>query len=155
MIYEDRKPSCTEEKAKKTLGQTFSPEDIDTSLLKTLDFTNPGGRTEVTYTTEEFTSLCPFSELPDFGTITIRYIPRKKIIELKSLKYYLYAFRQVRIYMEEAVNKILDDLVSVTSPEEMEVVGRFQTRGGIFTQVRAFYQRKKPNRKHRDNNRKK
>lgn len=141
MVYEKRIESEIEKKAKKTIGKGFSPEEIDLSILQTIEYEYPQEKTEVIYETDEFTSLCPFSDLPDFGTITIKYIPHKKIIELKSLKYYLYSFRQVRIYMEHAVNKILHDLVKVVEPLEMEVRGKFRVRGGISTEVVAKYKR--------------
>lgn len=142
MVYEDRYESDIEKKAKKTIGKGISPDDIDSSMLITIDYKyskNPG---VVVYETDEFTSLCPFSELPDFGKITIRYIPDKKIVELKSLKYYLYSYRQVKIYMEEVVSKILEDLVKILKPLEMEVRGKFNVRGGISTEVRSHYCRK-------------
>jgi len=90
---------------------------------------------------DEFTCLCPFSGLPDFAKITIRYIPGENCIELKSLKYYLFAYRQVKIFHEHVVNKILEDLVKVLNPVEMDVVGEFNIRGGISTKANAGYRR--------------
>ena len=87
----------------------------------------------------EFTSVCPMTGLPDFGRITIKYRPDKKIVELKSLKYYLMQFRNVGIYYEHVVNRILEDLVAVLSPKSMEVIGDFTSRGGIDTTVRAAF----------------
>jgi 7-cyano-7-deazaguanine reductase len=77
--------------------------------------------------------------LPDFGTITIRYTPDKMIVELKSLKYYLMQYRNVGIFYEHVVNRILDDLVGVLSPKWMEVRGAFTARGGIDSEVIAQY----------------
>jgi 7-cyano-7-deazaguanine reductase len=87
----------------------------------------------------EFTSVCPMTGLPDFGTVTIRYAPDKRIVELKSLKYYLLQYRNVGIFYEHVVNRILDDLVSVLSPKWMEVHGAFTARGGIDSEVTAQY----------------
>ncbi|MBW1812971.1 MAG: NADPH-dependent 7-cyano-7-deazaguanine reductase QueF [Deltaproteobacteria bacterium] len=87
----------------------------------------------------EFTSVCPMTGLPDFGTITIKYQPKNKIIELKSLKVYLLQFRNVGIFYEHVVNQILDNLVSVLEPKWLEVSGDFTARGGITTKVKAEY----------------
>jgi 7-cyano-7-deazaguanine reductase len=87
----------------------------------------------------EFTSLCPRTGLPDFGTITIRYTPHEKIIELRSLKFYFLQFRNVGIFYEHVVNKILDDLVSLVKPLSMEITGQFNIRGGITTTTKAAY----------------
>ncbi|MBD3264716.1 MAG: NADPH-dependent 7-cyano-7-deazaguanine reductase QueF [Candidatus Omnitrophica bacterium] len=139
MVYKNRKSSPAEEKAKKTAGRVFEPEEIDTTILKIIPYEYPESRITSELTTDEFTCLCPFSGLPDFARITIRYIPAKKLIELKSLKYYLYAFRNVRIYNEHAVNKILKDLVEVLDPREMEITGEFTSRGGITNKVSKKY----------------
>ena len=88
----------------------------------------------------EFTSVCPMTGLPDFGCITITYRPNKKLIELKSLKYYLLQFRNVGVFYEHVVNQILDDLVSALKPKRMEVKGNFTARGGIATEVSAVYE---------------
>lgn len=90
-------------------------------------------------TIPEFTSICPKTGLPDFGTILIRYIPDDKCIELKSLKLYIHAYRNVGIFYEHVVNKILDDLVRVCQPRNAEVVGEFNVRGGIRTKISATY----------------
>ena len=87
----------------------------------------------------EFTSLCPVTGQPDFGAITIRYIPDKTCIESKSLKLYLYSFRNHNTFHEEAVNTILDELVNRCSPRKAEVIGSFRPRGGIAIQVKACY----------------
>lgn len=87
----------------------------------------------------EFTSLCPRTGLPDFGTITIRYTPNKKIIELRSLKFYLLQYRNVGIFYEHVINKILDDLIAVVEPIHMEIKGEFNIRGGISTTTKAVY----------------
>lgn len=87
----------------------------------------------------EFTCICPKTGLPDFAVITVRYIPARLCIELKSLKYYEIFYRNVGIFNEHVVNKVLDDLVKVCRPRWMEVVGEFNARGGIKTTVSAEY----------------
>ena len=83
----------------------------------------------------EFTSMCPKTGLPDFGEIIITYVPDQTCIELKSLKYYMLAYRNQGIFYEAATNKILDDLVAACSPKKMTIVGAFTARGGITTNV--------------------
>ena len=97
----------------------------------------------VTITCPEFTSLCPKTGLPDFGTIVIEYIPDKLCIELKSLKYYLFGYRNKGIFYESAVNKITDDLKNILNPKEITVTGNFSSRGGITTSVSAKHIRPK------------
>ena len=87
----------------------------------------------------EFTCVCPKTGLPDFATIAIEYIPDKLIVELKSLKMYFIAYRNVGTFHENVVNKILDDLVAVCQPRKMKVIGEFNVRGGIKTTVSAEY----------------
>jgi 7-cyano-7-deazaguanine reductase len=83
----------------------------------------------------EFTSVCPKTGQPDFGTITIRYVPDRACVELKSLKLYLWSYRDEGAFHEAVTNRILDDLVGATSPRFIEVVGDFMVRGGIHTVV--------------------
>lgn len=87
----------------------------------------------------EFTSLCPKTGLPDFGEICITYVPDERCVELKSLKYYLIAFRDRGIFYEHVTNQILDDLVAILAPRKLTVVGDFSARGGITTSVTAEY----------------
>lgn len=96
----------------------------------------------ITINCPEFTSVCPKTGLPDFGTIIIEYIPDKTCIELKSLKYYLLRYRNQGIFYEYAVNKILDDLIKVLKPKEIKVTGNFTARGGINTSVIANYSKR-------------
>lgn len=91
----------------------------------------------------EFTSLCPKTGLPDFGTLTILYEPQKKCLELKSVKMYILAYRNMGIFYENAVNRILDDVVKACQPVWAAVVGEFNPRGGIKSVVEARYPRKK------------
>jgi len=110
--------------------------------LETFDNPYPGRNYVITIVNPEFTSVCPKTGLPDFGTITINYTPNKKCVELKSLKYYFLEYRSKGIFYESAVNKILDDLVSVLQPKWMEVIGSFTARGGITTTVKTCYTQK-------------
>ncbi len=91
----------------------------------------------------EFTSLCPLNPgQPDYATRTIKYVPDKHIIELKSLKFYLTSYRMVEIFFEEATNRILNDLVNAVKPKRMEVVAEWNVRGGIGTKVKVNYNKK-------------
>lgn len=87
----------------------------------------------------EYTAVCPVTGQPDFGTIIVRYVPDRTCIELKSLKLYLWSFRDEGHFFEQATNQILDDLVKATRPRRMTVIGRFNVRGGIRTTVIARY----------------
>ncbi|MDQ8164404.1 MAG: preQ(1) synthase [Gemmatimonadota bacterium] len=121
------------------------------SLLEAFPNPYPRRDYEIVMTCPEFTSLCPVGGIesdaeelkaleggaPDFGTITITYSPNRKCIELKSLKLYLWSFRNDGIFYERAVNTILDDLVRVVRPRRMTVTGDFNTRGGIKSIITA------------------
>lgn len=89
----------------------------------------------------EFTSVCPKTGLPDFGEISICYVPDQSCLELKSLKYYLLGYRNEGVFYETLTNKILDDLVSACAPRRMTVTGAFTARGGITTTVTADYEK--------------
>jgi 7-cyano-7-deazaguanine reductase len=107
--------------------------------LETFLNPRPGRDFEIAIACPEFTSMCPKTGLPDFGTITIRYVPDANCLELKALKYYLLAFRNEGIFYEAATNRILDDLVAACQPRRMTVVGDFTARGGITTTVTVNY----------------
>ena len=92
-------------------------------------------------TTPEFTAICPKTGLPDFGTVQIAYIPDEECVELKSLKEYFLFYRDVGIFHEHVVNKILEDFVAACNPRRVEIVGDFHVRGGIKTVIRANYER--------------
>jgi 7-cyano-7-deazaguanine reductase len=98
---------------------------------------------EITIEVPEFTSVCPKTGLPDFGKITIRYVPDKWCIELKSLKMYITSYRQLGIFYENAVNKILGDFVKACKPKKAVIVGEFNTRGGMKSIVEARYVKKR------------
>jgi 7-cyano-7-deazaguanine reductase len=89
----------------------------------------------------EFTSVCPKTGLPDFGVLTIRYMPKEKCLELKSLKEYLFTYRNLGIFQENIVNQVLDDVVKAAEPVWAEIKGDFRPRGGISTVVTARYPR--------------
>jgi len=105
----------------------------------------PNPRPERDYRIEihapEFTSVCPKTGLPDFGTNRIEYVPDRACVELKSLKYYLTEFRNQGIFYEAVTNRILDDLVAACKPRSMTVTGAFSARGGITTTVVAAYEK--------------
>ena len=108
-------------------------------------FPNPEPRRDYTieFACPEFTCLCPRTGQPDFATITIHYVPDKSCVELKSLKLYLWSFRDEGHFHEAVTNRILDDLVAAVKPRSMEVVGDFLVRGGIHTVVTARHEGKR------------
>ena len=89
----------------------------------------------------EFTAICPFSDFPDFAVIKLKYMPRERCVELKSLKLYINSFRDVKIFHEHVVNVIIEDFVAACDPLRVELEGDFHVRGNIKTVVRASYQR--------------
>jgi 7-cyano-7-deazaguanine reductase len=102
-------------------------------------FDNPhlGRDYVIRHVAPEFTSLCPRTGQPDFGTIEVEYVPGRLCVELKSLKLYLQAYREEGVFYEDVVNRILDDLVAALEPRRMTVTGTFNTRGGIHSTVTA------------------
>ena len=123
-------------------GKTEYPENPDKAELETFDNPSPGNDYNIEFETSEFTSLCPVTSQPDFGKILISYKPHKKCVESKSLKLYLFSFRNYGGFAEEIVNRILDDLVKAAAPREAKVRGDFTARGGITIKVEAVYNRK-------------
>ena len=126
-------------------GRTFAfsgVEALTPELLETFPYEYPGREAVVSISTDEFTCVCPFSGLPDFGTLTVRYVPTTSCVELKSLKYYLTSYRSVGIYQEHAANRVLDDLVTCCAPKWMEVVLDYRLRGGIHTVVTVEHGRR-------------
>ena len=104
-------------------------------------FANQFPNYEIVIEIPEFTSVCPKTGLPDFGTLIVRYIPRARCLELKSLKDYILAYRSLGIFYENAVNRILEDVVKACRPVRAAVVGRFNPRGGIRSVIEARYPR--------------
>jgi 7-cyano-7-deazaguanine reductase len=94
---------------------------------------------EITIAIPEYTSICPKTGLPDFGTLTIRYMPAEQCLELKALKYYILAYRNLGIFYENAVNRILRDIVAACQPVWAVVIGEFNVRGGMRTVIEAKY----------------
>ena len=116
----------------KTLGKTTKAStDYDPSMLDAFANKHPERDYWVTFTAPEFTTLCPKTGQPDFATLTIRYIPNKKLVESKSLKLYLFGFRNHGDFHEDVINVIYNDLVKLLAPKYMEVYGKFAARGGI------------------------
>ena len=113
---------------------------IDTECLMAFQYEYPEQETEVVIDTDEFTAVCPWTGMPDYGTLTVTYVPGDSCIELKSFKYYLLSFRDVGIVQEHAANRILQDLVACCLPRRMKVSLDYKVRGGIHTEVSVEYQ---------------
>ncbi len=129
-----KKPSYTDEHARAGINAKL-PE------IETWPNQYPGYEIEIVI--PEFTSVCPKTGLPDFGEITLRYVPDKRCIELKSYKMYALAYRNLGIFQENVVNRVLEDVVRATKPVWCEVRGEFRPRGGIATTVEARWPRPK------------
>lgn len=110
-------------------------------MLETFPNPTPERDYEIRFSCPEFTCVCPRTGQPDFATFEISYVPDRDCVELKSLKLYLWSFRDQGHFHEAVTNRILDDLVAATSPRRMKIVGDFNVRGGIHTQVTAEYVR--------------
>jgi 7-cyano-7-deazaguanine reductase len=120
-----------------------SPDDVKTDVLEIISYQYKSRRDiTITINQPEFTSVCPMTGLPDTGCITIQYCPGDRIVELKSLKFYLLQYRNVGIFYEHVINKMLEDLTAVIEPKWIEVTGDFTARGGITTKVSATYKEK-------------
>jgi 7-cyano-7-deazaguanine reductase len=114
-------------------------EAIEPQCLLTFEYEYPGRDAEVVIDTDEFTAVCPWTGLPDYGTLLIAYVPQDSCIELKALKYYLLSYRDVGIVQEHAANRILLDLVQLCRPKSMKVTLDYRVRGGIHTCVTVAY----------------
>lgn len=113
-------------------GITAPLPDIET-------FPNQYKGYDITIEIPEYTAICPKTELPDFGTITVHYMPDKECLELKSLKMYIHAYRNLGIFYENAVNRILQDIVKSCRPIRATVTGEFSARGGLSSIIEAHY----------------
>ena len=133
-MKKNQKPEYTDAHAE--AGVHAELPDIET-------WPNQYGEYEIEIILPEFTSVCPKTGLPDSGTLTLVYTPNKRCLELKSLKMYSLAYRNLGIFQENVVNRFLQDVVKATDPFEAEVHGDFAARGGITTRVTAVYKRKK------------
>ncbi|MBI5730452.1 MAG: NADPH-dependent 7-cyano-7-deazaguanine reductase QueF [Ignavibacteriales bacterium] len=114
-----------------------------TKLLETFPNPNPERDYTIIHTAPEFTSLCPKTGQPDFATIILEYIPDKICVELKSYKFYLQSFRNDGIFFEAVTNRILGDLVKICKPRYMKITARFNTRGGISSDIIVEYDKRK------------
>jgi 7-cyano-7-deazaguanine reductase len=126
-------------------GRTFDfagVEALTPAVLETFPYEYAGREAVVEISTDEFSAVCPYSGLPDYGSLRIRYVPAERCIELKSLKYYITSFRNVGIYQEHAAHRLLEDLVACSEPPWMEVVLDYRLRGGIHTVVTVEHGRR-------------
>ena len=113
----------------------------DPSRLSTFVNPKPERDYEIRFEIPEFSCLCPKTGQPDFATLQLRYVPDQLCVELKSLKLYIWSFRDVGSFHEAVTNRILDDLVALLSPRQMDLIADFNVRGGIHTVVEANYRR--------------
>jgi len=120
---------------------------INAPLPKIECFRNQFKNYEITISIPEFTSVCPRTGLPDFGAITIRYVPDQWCVELKALKMYILAYRNLGIFYENAVNRILRDFVKASKPIKAWITGEFNVRGGMKSVIEASYPPRSPSRK--------
>jgi 7-cyano-7-deazaguanine reductase len=116
---------------------------MSTATIETFPNPRPEREFEIAIDCPEFTSMCPKTGLPDFGTVTIQYEPDQKCLELKSFKLYMTAYRNLGIFYENAVNRMLRDLAAACDPVWMSVTGEFAARGGIRTRVEVRHERRK------------
>jgi 7-cyano-7-deazaguanine reductase len=130
-----KKPKST----KLGYNERHAKSGITTPLPDIETFPNQYEGYEITIEIPEYTAICPKTSLPDFGTITLHYRPGKKCLELKSLKMYLHAYRNLGIFYENAVNRILRDVVKSCRPIHATVTGEFAARGGLRSVIEAKY----------------
>ena len=116
-------------------------DDIKTSVLLCFDNTASELKSEIEIESDEFTAVCPWTNLPDYGNLKIVYLPNEHLIELKSLKYYLTQYRNVGIVQEYAADRILNDLINVCKPKQMTIILKYKIRGGLLTTVKSSYPR--------------
>jgi 7-cyano-7-deazaguanine reductase len=122
---------------------------VDAKLPEIETWPNQYPGYEIEIVLPEFTSVCPKTALPDHGEITLRYVPDRLCLELKSLKMYMLAYRNLGIFQENAVNRFLQDVVKACKPVAATVTGEFTPRGGVYTKIAASYERRSArNRKH-------
>jgi 7-cyano-7-deazaguanine reductase len=126
-------PECTAPRKERSLMSDFR------NLLETFENQFPDREYQIEIVAPEFTSVCPRTGQPDFGTLTVTYTPNKKCVELKSLKFYLQSFRNQGIFYEHVTNTILDDLAAVMEPRWMKIEAAFNARGGMTEKVTTKY----------------
>jgi len=127
---------------KEIIGDFKSPDSVRPDILETFEYEYPETDVGLDISTDEFTCVCPKSGLPDFATITINYLPDKKCVELRSLKFYLMSYRNVGIFHEHVVNRILGDFVKAVEPKTVTVYGDFKIRGGLHTTSEVSWEKK-------------
>lgn len=130
-------PTREEELRNRLAAERRDPDSVDAGALDPIDYAYKGRPLDIEIHTDEFGHICPMTGLPDSGSLRIRYVPDGRIIELKSLKYYLVQYRQVGIFYEHVVHRILDDLWSALAPVRLTVRYETQARGGIRSVVEA------------------
>ncbi|MBV9762155.1 MAG: NADPH-dependent 7-cyano-7-deazaguanine reductase QueF [Acidobacteriaceae bacterium] len=129
-------------KRKRQYTDEHAAAGVDAELPAIETWPNRFGRYEIEIVMPEFTSVCPKTGLPDHGTLRLVYTPGKNCLELKSLKMYMLAYRNLGIFQENVVNRFLADVVKAAQPREATVIGDFASRGGISTRITATYRRK-------------
>jgi len=140
-----------EQKDTDTLGAAYRALDralpmrgvdaIDANCLLTFPYPIDGAPQEIAIDTDEFTAVCPWTGLPDYGTLVVRYVPYVQCLELKSLKYYLLSYRDVGIVQEHATDRLLRDLAAACQPQRMTITLDYKVRGGLHTVTSASYAR--------------
>jgi 7-cyano-7-deazaguanine reductase len=118
-------------------GEMNYPQSPDASILETFENANPQRNYRIEFETDEFTSLCPITGQPDFARITIEYVPDQLCVESKSLKLFLFSFRNEGSFYEDVTNRIYTDLFELLKPRRLVVTGSFTARGGIRSGVRV------------------
>jgi 7-cyano-7-deazaguanine reductase len=126
---------------KREYSDEHAEAGVDASLPEMETWPNQYPNYEIEISTPEFTSVCPKTGLPDHGTMLLRYVPDKRCLELKSLKMYLLAYRNLGIFQENAVNRFLRDVVKACNPISATVVGEFTPRGGVYSKITASWKR--------------
>jgi len=141
MASAQKKKPARKEKGLTLLGSSARdyPDSPGKARLEAFKNTHPEREYWVTFDCPEFTSLCPITGQPDFGRLSIRYVPDKLCLESKSLKLYLFSFRNCGTFHEEVVNRVLDDIVKAIRPRKASVSGTFNPRGGIAITVEATH----------------
>lgn len=127
---------------KKAYTDEHAAAGLDAPLPEIEVWPNQYAGYEIEIITPEFTSVCPKTGLPDHGTLTLRYVPDQVCLELKSLKMYWLAYRNLGIFQENAVNRFLEDVVRYSKPISATVIGEFTPRGGVYSKITASYERK-------------
>lgn len=131
--------SSTKKTTKLGYNERHAKSGISAPLPDIETFPNQYKGYEITIEIPEYTAICPKTNLPDFGTVTIHYMPKKACLELKSLKMYIHAYRNLGIFYENAVNRILQDVVNASHPVWARVIGGFTARGGLSSKIEARY----------------